>query len=52
MEPAEDAAADEPAEEEAQLAARREENIKALLSNKYAADRPCRNRMLLPDLHA
>ncbi|WIA32931.1 hypothetical protein OEZ86_006099 [Tetradesmus obliquus] len=39
MEPAEDAAADEPAEEEAQLAARREENIKALLSNNLQVQR-------------
>jgi hypothetical protein len=37
MEPAEDAAAVDTVEEAAQLAARREENIKALLSNKYAA---------------
>jgi hypothetical protein len=35
MEAAEDATSDEHVEEEAQLAARREENIRALLSNKY-----------------
>jgi hypothetical protein len=38
---AEDATSDEPVEEEAQLAARREENIRALLSNKYATLQPC-----------
>jgi hypothetical protein len=49
MEPAEDAAADDAVEEEAQLAARRQENIRALLSNKYGAGRPCMSCMLLLD---